>query len=298
MLLRSLGLGLAVYGAGAVKSTDAVEAAINDALGEHKVIVSVFVDGGWDGLSLLTPLGSDSRHQARLKALRPTLSSLTPASQLLPFGADPSLSWHPAAAGLRDLWDDPSVGVAVAPSVGYGSPNYSHFTSRHFWEVGALDVGGTTGWMGRYLDRVGRPDVPLQGVSMGDALSPTLATSSAAVAAIYDMDTFGHTFSGGAGALAAAATQELRALGLTPSGDVQRDQSRIVTDMAFDLAADLAPAVAVEQPMTAYPTTPSYFVDSLKDTARLLSARSSGSALPVRCVALKAHGAFDTHSRQ
>ncbi|MFT4034848.1 MAG: hypothetical protein QM679_04640, partial [Patulibacter sp.] len=51
MMLRSLGLGLAVYGAGTLAGTSRVEAAINDALGQHKVIVSVFVDGGWDALS-------------------------------------------------------------------------------------------------------------------------------------------------------------------------------------------------------------------------------------------------------
>src|SRR5687767_9722639 len=73
LMLRSMGLGMAVYGAGTIQGADQVEAAINDAMGQHKVVVSVFVDGGWDALSLLAPFGSDPRHEARAQALRPTL---------------------------------------------------------------------------------------------------------------------------------------------------------------------------------------------------------------------------------
>ena len=298
MMLRSLGLGMAVYGAGAMRSTDHVEAAINDALGEHKVVISVFVDGGWDALSVLVPFGSDSRHEARMQALRPGLLAGIPRAQTTPLEADPSLSWHPSASGLRDLWADPNVGVAVAPAVGYASPNYSHFTSRHFWEVGALDVNGTTGWMGRYLDRVGRSDVPVQGITMGSSLSPTLATGKVPVSAIYDIDNYRYTYQGGAGRVAARATSELRALAARASGDFNLDQSRMVTGASLQLVDDMAAAASTPAPTVAYPTEQSYFVDSLKDTARLLGTRISGSALPVRCVALRGHGGYDTHSAQ
>ena len=124
------------------------------------------VDGGWDALSVLAPFGTDHRHEAELAALRPGLSGAIDRTAAVPLSADPSLSWHPSAAGLRALWDDPTVGVAIAPAIGYAKANYSHFTSRHFWEIGALDTGGTTGWLGRYLDRVGRPDVPVQPVTI------------------------------------------------------------------------------------------------------------------------------------
>jgi uncharacterized protein (DUF1501 family) len=42
--------------------------------------------------------------------------------------------------------------VTIAPAIGYDHPNQSHFTSRHFWEVGELSTTSATGWMGRYLD--------------------------------------------------------------------------------------------------------------------------------------------------
>ena len=70
------------------------------------------------------------------------------------------------------------------PAIGYDHPDQSHFNSRHFWEVGALQPKLLTGWLGRYLDRVGTPDNPLQGLSLDGELSPALATARMPVAAI------------------------------------------------------------------------------------------------------------------
>src|SRR5688572_13494196 len=127
MLLRSAGLALAVYGAGKTLTPQALEAAVAEAAGEQKVLISIFMDGGADSLSLLAPTGDP-----RYATLRPQLA--LPADAGWQFDADPRLRWHPSAAGLKELWDDPGVGVAVAPAIGYASPNQSHFTSRHFWE--------------------------------------------------------------------------------------------------------------------------------------------------------------------
>ena len=64
----------------------------------------------------------------------------------------------------------------MLPGVGYSSPDQSHFTSRHYWEVGALQPNAVTGWMGRLIDTIGTPDNPLQGLSLDGSLSPGLAT--------------------------------------------------------------------------------------------------------------------------
>ena len=58
------------------------------------------------------------------------------------------------------------------PAVGYDHPDQSHFNSRHFYEVGALQPRLLTGWMGRYLDRVGTTDNPLQGLALSGDLAP------------------------------------------------------------------------------------------------------------------------------
>ena len=50
------------------------------------------------------------------------------------------------------------------PAIGYDDANQSHFTSRHYWEVGELNPFGRIGWLGRYLDKHGAADNPLQGL--------------------------------------------------------------------------------------------------------------------------------------
>ena len=61
--------------------------------------------------------------------------------------------------------------LGVMPTVGYSAPNQSHFTSRHYWEVGATQPDLLTGWLGRYLDAVGTAENPLQGFCLDDALA-------------------------------------------------------------------------------------------------------------------------------
>ncbi len=305
MMLRSLGMGMAVYGAGAMNAPAAVEAAINDALAEHKVIVSVFFDGGWDSLSVLAPFGTDHKHEARAAELRPNLSGATAIPRTAtPFAADPSLSWNPAANGLRDLWNDPNVGVAVAPAAGYPDANGSHFTSRHFWEVGALDVGGTTGWLGRYLDRVGRPDVPIQGISMGGYLSPSQATDRVPVSALSNIDDYNYWYPGIWGPMDDAATARIRALGRTATADPQLATSRMVAEASFQLVDDLGHAKTAAAPAAGLYATDTEgnvqqgIARQLRDVARLLDTRINGGALPIRCISLSAQGGYDTHSDQ
>ena len=289
MLLRSLGVGVAVYGMGALTSAERVEAAINDALGEHKVVISVFFDGGMDALSLLAPTGDPN-----FQVLRPTLAGHIPGTAKA-FQGDSKLSWNPAANSLSDLWDSPDVGVAVAPAIGYPDANYSHFTSRHFWEVGALDVGGTTGWMGRYLDQVGRSDVPIQGLTMGGSLSPVLATANVPVAAVWDVDGYNYQWPGAWGDMGDLATQYLRQNARTASADGQLATSRMVSESSFALVDELT-AVSTTAAGSGYGT--SGFAGHLSGIARLLDTRIAGNALPIRCIALSAEGGYDTHSAE
>ena len=175
-LSRTSGLALAVFG-GAALAPRALEAGIAaaEAAGEQRVLVSIFCSGGMDSLSLLAPVGD-----ARYATLRGALA--LPSDPSYAFGEDSRLRWHPAAAPLRDL--HAAGKLSVIPAIGYDDPNQSHFTSRHYWEVGAIDPGGRVGWLGRYLDRHGAADNPLQGLSLDYTLAPALATSSVPVAAV------------------------------------------------------------------------------------------------------------------
>src|ERR1700741_1517545 len=66
-LLRSAGLALAVYGAGRVGGLQAFEAGVARAQagGAGNVLVSVFLDGGADNLSILAPVGDPQYRRLR-----------------------------------------------------------------------------------------------------------------------------------------------------------------------------------------------------------------------------------------
>ncbi len=293
VLLRSAGLALAVYGAGKTVAPQAFEAAVAEAAGEHKVLVSIFMDGGADALSLLAPATD-----ARYVALRPTLRMLPGAGPA--FEADTRLQWHPSAAGLRELWDDAGVGVAVAPAIGYASPNQSHFTSRHFWEVGSTEPTATTGWLGRYLDRVGSVNVPIQGLSLDGSLSPQLATSSVAVSATNNIAGYQFQARGVWGTMQTRMRTSYGQLGAVSSVDPILAQARQAQSNAAGLSGDLASVGAGTPPAGAnYPAANSAFKTRLQDVARLLGTTTpAGDHLPVRCVTLNAQGGYDTHSNQ
>jgi uncharacterized protein (DUF1501 family) len=293
MLLRSAGLALAVYGAGKTLTPQAFEAAVAEAAGEHRVLVSIFMDGGADALSLLAPV-----NDARYVALRPSLRILPGAGTT--FAADSRLMWHPSADGLRQLWDDPGVGVAVAPAIGYDSPNQSHFTSRHFWEVGATDPTASTGWLGRYLDRVGSVNVPIQGLSLDNSLSPQLATSTVAVAATTNISDYQFWARGVWGTMQDRMRATYGQLGAVSSVDPITAQARQAQANSAQLSTDLASVGSGSPPAGAnYPAANTGFKTRLQATARLLGATNgAGDHLPVRCVTLGAQGGYDTHSNQ
>ena len=280
-LLRSAGLALSVYGAAHVGPGLLEEGvALAAEGGPAPVLVSIFLSGGIDGLSVLAPY-EDSKYLS----LRPTLK-VTGGD---PFTEDPRLVWHPSAAALRTLHE--AGKVSVMPAMGYTSPNQSHFTSRHFWEVGSLDVQARTGWLGRYLDRVGEPNNAIQGLSLESRLSPTLATSNVAVAATesiteYRFDSPGvwHT------KVITPMLESFGRLGTLPAANPVLGQARQAQANSALLREQLAT-------LPADPATPVYpdndVGDRLKSLARLLDA-----GLPIRCATMDATGGYDTHSDQ
>ena len=280
-LLRSAGLALSVYGAGKL-GAGALEEGVAMAAegGAAPVLVSIFLSGGIDGLSVLAP-----HEDPRYVSLRPTLR----VAGGTPLAEDPRLVWHPAAEPLRRLYDAGKVGVM--PAVGYASPNQSHFTSRHFWEVGALDVQGRTGWLGRYLDRVGEPNNAIQGLSLDGHLSPSLATSNVAVAATssisdYDFDSPGVWEP----RVHAAMLDSFHRLGTLPADNPILGQARQAQANAAILRDQLA-ALPEDAGGAAYPD--SRIGEQLGSLARMLDA-----GLPIRCATLEGAGGYDTHSSQ
>jgi uncharacterized protein (DUF1501 family) len=289
-LSRSAGLALAVYGLDKL-SFDALEDGIANAASgpAGRVLVSIFLQGGTDALSLLYPAG-DSTYTK----LRPTLA--LPASAGPAFAEDTRLHWHPSLAPIAKLHSEGKV--AVMPSIGYEHADQSHFTSRHYWEVGATDARLTTGWLGRYLDTIGTADNPLQGLSLDGSLSPTLATTKVPVAAVdgasysfWTNNVWGKVENRFYDSLREISTTASRASGArAAAGNVALQSLRLREQMKPFEPEDDKPAFTSP---VAYPKSDDNFPKQLAGLAAMLAA-----GLPLKCVALEGPGSYDTHSDQ
>jgi uncharacterized protein (DUF1501 family) len=285
-LSRSLGAALAVYG-GSRLGVDALEAGIAQAAATgqtDRVLVSVFLGGGMDGLSVLAPTGDP-----KYAALRPTLATAVDGTRT--FAEDPTLQWTPYADSLRTLYAEGKV--SVMPAIGYDHPNQSHFTSRHFWEVGELSVDGNFGWLGRFLDQHGVPDNPLQGLSMNSYLSPGLAAADVPVAAVYRPDQFGLYVPGVGNPVLGPMYSAIGGLGTLPTGDAAIGQARLVATEVDSIRTTLLPF----QGTAGVPHSASYpsgdFARKLEVLGAMLAA-----GLPVRAVSVDAPGSWDSHADQ
>ena len=289
-LMRGAGLALSVYGGSKLLDLDALQAGVAQAAGpSDATIVSVFLDGGIDSLSLLAPVGDPL-----YRKLRPRLALREDG--LTRFGGDDRLAWHPAAAGLATLYDEGKV--AVLPAVGYEDPDQSHFTSRHFWEVGALNANERTGWLGRWLDRVGSPENPLQGLSLDGRLAPTLATSRMPVASVSGPEEYSFWARNVWGPIEERMLETIGTLGAAhaDSPDTALAHAADAAAQSARLRTQLSPFTQDGGSITApvaYPEGEDDFPRRLKDLAGLLAA-----GLPIRAVALSGAGEYDTHDNQ
>jgi uncharacterized protein (DUF1501 family) len=225
------------------------------------------------------------------RKLRPQLA----LSGGTPFTADPRLHWHPSLGGLAQLFEEGKV--AVLPAVGYTHPDQSHFTSRHYWVVGATDADLRTGWLGRYLDRVGTGNNPLQGLSLDSSLQPVLATARVPVASVEAPGAYDFWVEHVWGE---PAERLLEALGSFPGGsDPALQSAAAAARQASVLRGQLLPFADKEDGTPSYASPVPYpkADDSFPTRLAGLAAMIAGG-LPLSCAALSAPGAYDTHADQ
>ena len=296
-LIGAAGGLVSVYGAGRLGLTgrvlgDGIAQAATTQGPSSPILVSVFLQGGIDALSVLAPAGDPLYEQ-----LRPTLA--VPITAGVPFTEDTRLRWNPAATSFAQLHDAGKVNVL--PGIGYTSPDMSHFTSRHYWEVGATETGLETGWLGRYLDIAGTAGNPLQGLSMDGQMNPTLATRFNPVAAIdrpYDFSlwlngVWGDVFSWTLDSASSLGDAQHHSRDPAVAQVAQAASEVGIVRRALAPFADANGDPAYTSPVT-YPTsTSSDFPQRLAGLAAMIAA-----GLPLRCVALTSDSQFDTHASQ
>ena len=116
---------------------------------EDRILVIVQLAGGNDGLNTVIPYGHNAYRRAR-----PRLAIA--GADVLKF--DDDFGFHPAAKGLRQLYDDGLL--SIVQGVGYPNPNRSHFRSTDIWATASPDGHKYDGWMGRYFDNTCRGSDP------------------------------------------------------------------------------------------------------------------------------------------
>jgi uncharacterized protein (DUF1501 family) len=289
-LLRSTGAVLSVYGASMLSPRhfeEGIAQAAADAPPNQPVLVSIFMEGGWDALSVLAPV-----KEARYHELRPTLGLAEGSGE--PFTEDTRLMWHPQANGLAKLHEEGKV--TVFPAVGYDPPDESHFTSRHYWEVGELDTQTRSGWMGRYLDHAGEPGNPMQGLSLDYSLAPALATEKMPVAAVSSPADYSFWAYGLGEPLTASTLDTFGQLGTLGAPSPAFAQARAASLDTNIIRNQVAPFVDHEGKPTytspvPYPADGGEFPQRLAALAAMLAA-----GMPIKCASLTAVGSYDTHS--
>ncbi|MGV3614880.1 MAG: DUF1501 domain-containing protein [Fimbriimonas sp.] len=105
------------------------------------VLVVCQLSGGNDGLNTVVPYADKQYY-----TLRPTLG--IPEGKVLKI--DERLGFHPALAGLSELYNERKV--AVIQNVGYPKSNRSHFKSMEIWQSASPEGDLKGGWIGRHLD--------------------------------------------------------------------------------------------------------------------------------------------------
>lgn len=160
---------------------------------QRDVIVTVFLRGASDGLSMVAPY-----QEAAYYSNRPTLAVPAPGSGSANAGTnlDGFFAFSPAMTPLLPAYQDGKL--LIVHATGLTDPSRSHFDMQRFMEVGKpRDPLLASGWLGRHLYSVAPadPNSLLRAVGISTGLPRSLVGAPEALP-IPNLDTFGVTGSG------------------------------------------------------------------------------------------------------
>ncbi len=244
------------------------------------VLVLIQLNGGNDGLNTLIPLDQYSN----LSNARSNI--LIPENKVLKLNALTGL--HPAMTGMKTLFNEGKL--QVIQSVGYPSPNFSHFRATDIW-LTASDANQTlnSGWTGRYLNEE-YPNFPVAypnstmpdplAIQIGSVVSPGLQGPGVNMGmAISDPSNFYNLING----IQDPAPN-------TPAGK-ELSYIRQVSQQTQQYAQVIKTAAGKVSQQAPYPSG-NTLADQLKIVSRLIAG---GLKTRIYMVSI---GSFDTHANQ
>ncbi|HEX2836700.1 MAG TPA: DUF1501 domain-containing protein [Phycisphaerales bacterium] len=158
--------------------------------GARDVIVSIYLRGAADGLTLCVPYADNAYYSSRptIAIPRPDTADPNRCTAL-----DARFGLCPAMASLLPAYQDGKL--LFVHATGSMDPSRSHFEAQRFMETGKPgDQSIGTGWLGRHLSTVGAmiPGAPLRGVGIAAGLQKALVGGPDTLP-ISNLDAFGIT---------------------------------------------------------------------------------------------------------
>jgi uncharacterized protein (DUF1501 family) len=248
------------------------------------VILSVFMRGGADGLTLCVPFGDSAYYTGRstIAIPRPDAPGTSPTKGI---ALDNFFAFPQAMAGLMTAYT--AKDLLIVHATGQLNNSRSHFDAQRYMEVGKPnDPSLVTGWLGRHLASVPpiRSNAPLRALGLSSGLQKTLVGAPKTLP-IASPATF---------ALAGSATTAAARLAFLQNdyGSASEPIHSAALDASNTVALLKTVGFTTYQPANGavYPT--SSFGNALKSVAALIKADIGIEAAQVDI------GGWDTHSSQ
>jgi uncharacterized protein (DUF1501 family) len=246
------------------------------------VIVSVFLRGGADGLSMVVPF-SDANYYAGRSTIAIPRPDSTAANKGI--ALDNNYAFPQAMAGLLPAYQ--AGALLAVHATGSIDPSRSHFDAQRFIEVGKpRDPRIATGWLGRHLAAVTpmRTNATLRALGISNGLAKTLV---GAPKALPIPNPANYAFPGAAG------TSQARANWLrddfTPSADPVKSAA---LDALNTIELLRLVSISTYRPANGAVYENNSFAQGLRSTAALIKADLGIEAVQIDL------GGWDTHTNQ
>lgn len=247
------------------------------------IIVSVFLSGGVDGMSMVAPFGDPAYY-----TWRPTINIARPDAAGTGAKLTALDNFFGFSPGMAPLFPAYQAGdLLVVHATGSVNNSRSHFDAQRYMEVGKpADANVVTGWLGRHLATISplRATTPLRALGLTNGMPATLSGGPKTL----PIPTPGNFTIGGSGNTATARAQFMAANyadAVQPVAANALDTTNTIALLASININGYAPKQGA-----VYPN--STFGNQLKAAAALIKADVGVEAIHTF------NGGWDTHSAQ